>query len=112
MHLSDYDIECINKAKDFIDANFKSHHPIAEIALYAGISQTRLKNGFKEIFGKGLYEYLHEGAMLKAESLLENTDKNVKEISHIIGYKYSNNFCVAFKKRFGKSPRKWRIDHK
>ena len=104
MHLSDYDIECINKAKDFIYANFKSHHPIAEIALYAGISQTRLKNGFKEIFGKGLYEYLHEGAMLKAESLLENTDKNVKEISRIIGYKYSIIFALLLKKDLENPP--------
>jgi len=109
--LNDYDIECINKAKDFIDANFKRHHPIAEIATYAGISQTRLKAAFKEIFGKGLYEYLHEGAMLKARSLLENTNKTIKEISHIIGYKHPNNFCAAFKKRFGKAPRKWRIDN-
>jgi len=112
LYLSEYDIECIKKAKDFIDANFKRHHPISEIAAYAGISQTRLKKGFKEIFRKGLYEYLHEGALLKATSLLENTDKTIKEISRTIGYKYPNNFCIAFKKRFGQSPRKWRIDHK
>ena len=111
MYLNDYDIECINKAKDYIDANFKRHHPISEIAAYAGMSQTRLKKGFKEIFGKGLYEYLHEGAMLKAQSVLENTHKTIKEISRTLGYKYSNNFCIAFKRRFGKSPRKWRIDH-
>ncbi|HEY8660113.1 MAG TPA: AraC family transcriptional regulator [Hanamia sp.] len=111
MHLTDYDIECIKKAKDFIDANFKRHHPIAEIAAYAGISQTRLKKEFKEIFNKGLYEYLHEGAMLKAVSLLENTDKTIKEISRTLGYKYPNNFCIAFKKRFGKTPGKWRIDN-
>jgi len=98
LYLTEYDIECINKAKDFIDANFKRHHPISEIAAYAGISQTRLKKGFKEIFRKGLYEYLHEGALLKATSLLENTDKTVKEISRTIGYKYPNNFCIAFKK--------------
>lgn len=112
MYLSEYDIECIKKAKDFIDANFKRRHPISEIATCAGISQTRLKNGFKEIFRKGLYEYLHEGALLKAGSLLENTDKTIKEISRTLGYKYPNNFCIAFKKRFGQSPRKWRIAHK
>lgn len=108
MQLREYDRECIQKAKEIIDANFRNHHPIGEIATMAGISSTRLKAGFKQMYGKGLYGYLHEGALLKAQSLLQYTDKTIKEISRTVGYRYPNNFGSAFKKQFGMTPAKWR----
>src|SRR6185312_4640257 len=34
----------------------------------------------------------------KAGPLQENTNKTIKEISHIIRHKYPNNFCIVLKK--------------
>jgi len=107
MQLTPYDIECINNAKNLIDADMSRHHTINEIAAQAGTSSTKLKKGFKEINGLGLYHYLHEQRMQKGIYLLENTHKTLKQISHILGYRYTCNFITAFKKRFGRTPRRW-----
>lgn len=108
MQLTTYDIECLNRAKTFIDANTTQHHTIPEIAIHAGINTTKLRVGFKEQYGTGLYHYLKEQRMSHAIYLLKNTYKTLKEISDIAGYKHTCNFITAFKKRYGMAPRRWR----
>ena len=76
MRLSSYDIECIEKkAKNFIDSDMSRHHTIAEIATHTGISPTKLKKDFKQLFGTGLYHYLKKQGWIKPYTLL-NTPKN------------------------------------
>jgi AraC-like DNA-binding protein len=104
LRLSSYDIECIQRAKDFIDSDMRHHHTISEIAEYALINSSKLRTGFKELFGLGLFHYLKEQRLQKGKYLLENTEKSLKEISHLLGYKYPFNFNTAFKKRFGRPP--------
>jgi AraC-like DNA-binding protein len=108
MKLSVYDIECIQRAKDFIDSDVTRHRSIQEIAAYSGMSATRLKEGFKLSFGKGLFHYLKDQRLEKGKYLVENTDKTLREISRGLGYKHECNFITAFKKEFGKSPGIWR----
>ena len=108
MHLSSYDIERLQKVKALIDTNVTRHHSIREIALYAGMSTTKLKDGFKELYGMGLYHYLKKQRLEKGKYLVENTDKTLFQISHMLGYKHLCNFITAFKKEFGKSQGLWR----
>jgi len=108
MRLTPYDIECLQKAKAFIDADMSRHHTIAEIAAHAHISTTKLKEGFKELFGSGLFHYLREERLEKGKYLLENSGKNLKQISRLLGYKHTCNFNTAFKKRYGKAAGKWK----
>ena len=107
MHLTSYDIECLEKARALVDADISRHYTISEITRYAGISATKLKAGFKQLFGTGLYHYQKELRLSKAKYLLENSDKTLKEISYSLGYKHTCNFITAFKQRFGKPPGKW-----
>jgi AraC-like DNA-binding protein len=104
MKLTSYDIKCIQKAKAFIDADLSRHHSIFEIASHACTSPTKLKRGFKELTGTGVYHYLKEMRLGKAMYLVENSDSTLKEISRGAGYRHVSNFISAFKKRYGKSP--------
>jgi AraC-like DNA-binding protein len=108
MTLTSYDMERIRDAKKIIDSDLYRYHPIADIAAEAHVSRTLLKKGFKELFEMSVYQYWKELRLDKGRRLMEETDKPVKEISHLLGYRYANNFCYAFKKRFGKSPQDWR----
>ncbi|HEY5461826.1 MAG TPA: AraC family transcriptional regulator [Hanamia sp.] len=108
MLLNQYDIECIQNARAFIDADITKHYTIVEIAGYAGINTTKLRAGFKKLFNTGLYHYLKEQRLSKGKYLLENTDLSITEISHALGYKYPCNFITAFRKKCGKAPRAWR----
>jgi AraC-like DNA-binding protein len=108
MKLSVYDIECIQRAKDFIDADVTSHHSIEEIAAYSSMSGTKLKQRFKQLYGVGLFHYLKDQRLEKEKHLIEKTDKTLYEISRGLGYRHVCNFITAFKKKFGKSPGMWR----
>ena len=108
MHLTPYDIECLQKARALIDANISRHYTISEITRHAGISATKLKAGFKQVFGTGPYHYQKEQRLSQGKHLLKNSDKALKEISYSLGYKHTCNFITAFKKRYGKPPGKWK----
>jgi len=108
MRLSSYDIECIQNAKNFIDSDIRQHHSISEIAEYALINSTKLRAGFKELFGSGLFHYLAQQRLERGKYLLENTDKSLKEVSKLSGYKHACNFNTAFKKKYGLPPGAWR----
>ena len=108
MSFSTYDIECIEKAKKVIDADISRHFSIASLAETAGIGATRLKRGFKQLYGLGLFAYLQQQRMLQAAALLTDTDKTIKEITRITGFRYRSNFITAFSSYYGTPPGKYR----
>lgn len=109
MKLRDYDMECLARARAMIDADSRLHYTIAEIAHEVGMGATRLKAGFKQFYGTGMYAYLLERRMQLACQLLEDKNRTIKAVAKAIGFKYTSNFTAAFKKRFGVTPGKWRI---
>ena len=108
MALSEYDIECIAKARALIEADLSVHYSIAHLASVSGIGATRLKKGFKETYGASLYAYLRERRMVKAAALLEDTRKTIKQVAKATGFHYTNNFSAAFIKYHKMSPAAYR----
>lgn len=106
--MTKYDLECLNRAKELMDKDLSKHFTIPEIAKHVNFSTTKLKTAFKKQFGMGLYKYHQEQRLEKGKSLLETSEKTLKEISRILGYKYRENFNTSFKKKFGKPPGSWR----
>ncbi len=104
--------ELIYAAKEFIDSHLSTHYSILQIAREIGINEQDLKKGFKELFGKGMFEYLLSERLTIARVKIEDTTKPVKEIAYAAGYKSAGNFSTAFKKKFGKNPLAWRRDYK
>ena len=108
MTFTDYDIECIKKAKTIIDADTAVHYSIETLAEKIGIGKTKLKKGFKVYFKMGLFHYLREQRMIKAAELLMDSNKTIKEISKATGYKYYSNFLSAFTAYHGIPPSQYR----
>jgi AraC-like DNA-binding protein len=104
MELNDYDIVCLDTAKNLIEKNLHFHYTIQELAKEIGMNEWKLKKGFKQVFGMGPFEYLVNARMEKAKSLLSETKKSLKQIARSLGYKYPNNFITAFEKKFEQSP--------
>ena len=108
MSLTQHDIECLYAAREMIAADISRHYTIEQIAVHVGLSATKLKKGFKELFKTTLFEYLETERMEKAKELMRSTDKSLKQISRLAGFRYMNNFNKAFKRTFGVSPHEWR----
>ena len=112
MFLSAYDIECLQKAKTIIDKEISQHFSITEIAANSGIGSTKLKKGFKQQYGAGLFAYLRKQRMEMAAMLLISSDKSIKQIAKATGFHYTSNFNTAFTKYFKTSPARFRIFHR
>ncbi len=108
MALSKHDKEEIARAKAIIDADISRHLLIGDIAQQVAMGVTKLKIVFREMYGQGLYHYLRTERMKKAMELIVETNKTIKEIARVTGFKHYNNFISAFTKHHCISPGKAR----
>jgi len=105
---SHYEVEGIQAAGEMIRKNLRYHFIIREIAQKVGMNEFKLKNGFRELFGNGVYEYLRTERMQEARSLLNDRGRSIKEVAALTGYRSVNSFIKAFKKKFGQTPGEFR----
>ena len=59
------------------------------------------------MYGDTVYGYLLEHKMIEAQRLLESKSYNVNEVGLKLGYSTSSHFIVAFKKKYGTTPKKY-----
>lgn len=102
---SNYDIEALHHAKDILLQNIQNPPSIVDLSKLVHINEFKLKIGFKKLFNSTPYNLLLEYRMQEAKILLETSDLNINEISHVIGYKFSQNFSKAFVLRFVVRPK-------
>ena len=72
------------------------------------ISTNWFIHNFKQYAGMSPAQYILSLRMVNAQSLLERTTYNIKEISEIVGYENPLYFSRVFKKEIGKSPAQYR----
>jgi len=106
--LNKSDRDKIHQAAYLIKENLENPLTILELAKEVGINQTKLKEGFKEVFDNTIFGYLQQVRMNEARRYLLNTDFSIQQISNLLGYQNMSNFSAAFKKFNGISPLKLR----
>lgn len=95
----------ILKIENYLCKNLeRKFEGIDELAEKFGISPTKLKNNFKEIFGKSVFQYFQEKQMLLAKQIIENEDVRIKELAYRFGYENAGKFSQAYKKHFNILP--------
>ncbi len=68
------------------------------------MSKTKLKNSFKAVYDTSMLQYHFSKNMLFAMQLIQDTDMQIKNITHEVGYDSPSKFAATFKKQFGKLP--------
>jgi len=96
---------------EYIEKNYGKCIRLKDIANITHISTTRLSVLFKEKTGKSFTQYLIDFRMEKAMELLKNTDKQMKEISLLVGYDDYAQFSKMFKKLYQMTPQDFRKSH-
>jgi len=79
---------------------------LEELSRLSGRSLSAFKRDFQEKFNTSPAFWIKNKRLEYAGLQLENTDKNVSEISIEIGYESVSHFIKAFKEKFGKTPGK------
>lgn len=107
IRLKDKDLAKLAKAEALITRSLNKHYTIVEIARMVQMPEKRLKRGFKQTYGMGLYSYLKMQRLMRAKVLMLEK-KRLHEIIQEIGYKTDGNFSKAFRKMFKERPSVWR----
>ncbi len=109
--LNTYEIECLKKAKELLTANLEDPPSLKELALTVGLNETKLKSGFKALFGQTVYGYFRTYRVeLARKRLLESTD-SISEVASSVGYTNISHFSAAFKAHHGVTPSRYRKDN-
>ena len=96
--------DAIFNARSIILKDLRQHYTIQEISRQVQLNEFKLKAGFKQLFGTGMFECLLRARMEKAKKLLTETDKPMKEIASLTGYEFLTSFITAFRKYFDYTP--------
>ena len=83
---------------------------IGELARRIGLTEKRLKSGFREEFGKPVYRYLQEARLTEAGRLLAEPRARVTDVSLAVGYSSTSHFTRLFTREFGFSPSSLRYE--
>lgn len=103
--VNDVSIKQMMKVESILVSNLSAPPPtIPVLARTAMMSETKLKNLFKTVYGLNLYEYYQKNRMLKARQLLRVKKYTVKEAGMALGFKNLSNFTIAYKKEFNALP--------
>ena len=101
----------IKKAKEIIITNMTNPPSLVELSEEINLSLKKLKEGFKKIYGKPVYQFLIEHKMELAKKLLSENNFNVNEVSLKLGYSTASHFITAFKNKYGLTPRNFKKNY-
>ncbi len=100
-------VQKIKQAKELIIQRMAEPPTLTELAKEIGLSLSKLKDGFKQIYGDTVFNFLFDYKMDYARKMLASKEYNVSEVSELVGYSTSSHFIAAFKKKFGTTPKKY-----
>ncbi len=102
----------MRRITDYVESMVDHCPAIDELARLCEIGPRHLSRAFKASTGRTIGEYVTEVRLIKAKSLLADTDLSQKEIAYRLGYSGASSFCTAFGKAVGATPKQFRSGHK
>jgi AraC-like DNA-binding protein len=98
-------IDRIYQARDIVLADLENPPSVLELAQQVGVSICTLQRRFQALFGMTVFGYLTDQRMVLAEQLLRQGHYTVAETAAAVGYSNPGHFAVAFKRKFGITPK-------
>lgn len=100
--------EVVHRAQSLLA--LRCHEPVdmAGLASELGVSYSHLRHSFRARLGVSLKQYYLNARLEKAQDLLANTTKSIKEVADILGFESPFHLSNQFKRHFAVSPKVWR----
>jgi AraC-like DNA-binding protein len=80
---------------------------IAALSVYAGMSPTKLKRLFKQIFGDSIFSYYQTFRMQEAARLLKEEKLSVSDVGYQLGFTNLSHFSRVFEEHIGQKPKQY-----
>ena len=82
---------------------------LGELAGIAAMSETKLKQLFKQTFGDTIYNYYQQARMEEAAFLLKQGKRSVAEVGYELGFSNLSHFSRLFERHYGLSPKRFSL---
>jgi len=101
------DIQTIYKVKEQILKKPETPPIINELSAHYGMSPTKLKRLFKQIFGDSIFSYYQQFRMQEAARLLKEEKLSVSDVGYQLGFTNLSHFARVFKEHIGMKPKQY-----
>ena len=108
VYLNKNQVTLAKAASKLLEADLSRRITIEQLADKLGAGVTTLKKSFKGVYGIPIYQYQKDLRLQKAQQLLMDTTLSISAIAAKVGYANTTKFSLAFKKRFGIAPTKFK----
>lgn len=98
------DLERLMKVRKTIETASNQDISLEQLSSLAGMSLSKFKRLFKQVFGITPYRYYLENRMERAMEILLRENYSVSETGFVVGYSNLSQFSKAFKNHFGVLP--------
>lgn len=102
------DRQNINRAIEFLTANYNQSYSLDDVAKVANLSPYHFIRVFKVQMGKTPYDFVLEMKIEKAKEMLRFSDSLVTEICYMCGFNNPSHFATVFKRKVGCLPTEYR----
>jgi len=104
-NFKEIDLRKIREIEEKITYNFHKPTPsINEMAKMTGMSVSKFKNLFYELFGTSPHQHILDKKMLYAKGLLQTGKYSITQVAYKVGYHHPSGFTRIYKQKFDHSP--------
>ena len=76
------------------------------------MSESQLKQSFREVFGMSIYQYFQQARLEKAKELLAENKWTVKEVGYELGFTNIGHFSRLFERVYHVKPKKFQLERR
>ncbi|HXO74010.1 MAG TPA: helix-turn-helix transcriptional regulator, partial [Puia sp.] len=98
------------QARSLLVSDLSAPPTIASLARSILMSESQLKQSFREIFGVSVYQYFQNARLEKARQLLAANKKTVKEVGYELGFTNIGHFSRLFERAYHVKPKKFQLE--
>lgn len=99
------DLKAIENVAAHLCERFSEEHSLQKLCSRFHINEFKLKKGFREHYGRTVFQYLRRRRMEYARHRFSEGAPSVMEVACEVGYSNPSHFARAFRQEFGSSPR-------
>ena len=101
------DVQTLYQVRNQILENLGKPPVIKNLVGVAGMSPTKLKRLFKQIFGNSIFNYYQEFRINEAARLLKDERLSVSEVGYRLGFTNLSHFTKVFEQQIGTKPKQY-----
>lgn len=105
-----FNTKAVFKARNVLKKEITKQIHIDDLARECGLSASRLRALFKQVFGVTIHQYHQDVRLDVARTYLQEGEKTMSMIAMDLGFSSASHFSATFKKKYGMTPREFKED--